>query len=147
MKVYPNSYTTVIEQSQSESFMNHLRNGTEGKTDESNNSCTFIGEIQSDGFRVQRKFVHYNGFRPDIVGVVRNGCLRVRIQLNRFAIGFLFVGYLMIIIAFHEHIFPALIFTAIVWSTFWYLLGWVLYSLDYKKTKLALEDLIKKINA
>jgi hypothetical protein len=144
LKIFPNSYSSELELQDAQLFLTFLREKTEGKTGEPKNNCDFIGEFSENEFRVQRKFAHYNGFRPDIVGKAKHGKLKLQIQLNRQAIAFLFVGYLMIGIAFHKMIFPPLVISAIIWTVFWYLGAWALYSVDYKKTRKSLIEIINK---
>ncbi len=44
---------------------------------------------------------------------------------------------------FHDRFTP-LFFGATIWSIFWYFSGWIMYSLDYRKTRDSLQEFLNK---
>ena len=105
----------------------------------------FIGILDSRGFKIEKKFNHWNTFRPIIKGIYTDNGNKIKldIELNNKAFIFLIFGYIFCAIAIFQS--GSLVFTipAVLWSLIWYFMGWIFCSIDMKKTQIGLDKIIE----
>ncbi len=142
MRVFPNSKRITVTVTDAKKLFSHLKEITEKRTGETFSNCHFIGDFDVNSFRIERKFNHFNSFRPEIKGRLQGQKLTLTIGIRSSVIVFLFVGYLLCGIAIVQSGSWVFLIGVILWSFVWYLMGWLFFTLDLKKTVQAVKELI-----
>ncbi|MFT5819976.1 MAG: hypothetical protein ACI8ZM_001201 [Crocinitomix sp.] len=141
MQLFPFSYSETIAPHNLEQFKLELKKITVEKRDHERARTKFYGQLNEEGFLIEPKLNYKNFWRPSIKGIYdydRNN-IRVKLDVPKRCfiilgvwLGMLFIGILTSD-AENKIFFGSLI--SIVITVFWYIAGYIFYSIDIEKTK------------
>ena len=148
MRIHPPFRKSTISLSYPQKLHVYMVNSIE--TNVTIHSALYVGKISNHGFLIEKKLPYNNICRPRIRGEFENGKghkIILNIESRRSPIVFilLFLFYILIagIIKNSEYTFHILIACAV----FLYILHWLLFSIDLKKTKVEFENIIRKASS
>ena len=147
MRLYPPFKKTKVKIENPSEFYGYLKSNIGMR--ETTHNGSLIGEINEDGFKVERKFSHFNGGRTIIRGQFEKGkenYLTIYLECRNGPIIFitLVLMYILIMGIVKKSIYSIHIMISV--SIFFYFGFWILYLVDLKKTKIEMYKIIKKAN-
>lgn len=149
MRIFPPFKKIKVKIKNPESFKDYIREITEPKYGNTNHIAKLKGTISKSGFLLEKKTNIMNSVKPRIKGkYIRKNDKIEEVELNIESTNFPILAIIMMLIfcvygAFIKSFeYAFLIF--IVGFLFIYLISWVLFLIDLKKTLVELNDLIDR---
>ena len=148
MRIYPPYKKKIVQIRNPEKFRSYLADVTEVWN--TNHHARYVGTVSDKGFLVHIKRHTFDTFRPRIRGVYAKSAdntefLTIHLEFKKQPMLFLMYFLFFVIIAglIKGSLYP-IIPIVIIGPVFFYLLGWVFYQIDLKKTQIELEYLVSK---
>ncbi len=152
MNIFPPFKKTKLKLVNPERFKDYVREITEDKYGNSNHRAKMKGTISESGFLLEKKTYYSNTFKPKIKGkyIKKNDNLvelELSIESNNFPILLITPILIFCIYGAMTNSIKYAILIFMICLPIIYLMSWIFYQIEYKKTKTELNNLIDKANA
>jgi hypothetical protein len=149
MRIHPPFKKTIVAIQNPEEFFMHMESIVGSDT---NSRKRFVGKISESGFVIEKSQNLMNTFRPRLRGsyIKNNGepiKLQIHIESQNKPIVFIAAFLCLVVITGITKSSNYTLHILISCSIFLYLLHWIMFSIDLKKTKQELENIKKKASS